>query len=109
MILNLTVATGTLSGLIFYVNIVAANQVKFFPSRSIITVFVSWLNLELGIDTCFFDGMDFYSKTWIQFAFPANILLLVVLVIIVSEHSVKFAEIVNVLPSLLRLLEKVTQ
>ena len=80
--------------MIFYVNIVAANQVKFFPSRSIITVFVSWLNLELGIDTYFFDRMDFYWKTWIQLAFPAYILLLVVLVIIVSEHSVKFAEIV---------------
>ena len=94
LMLNLTVVTGTLSGLIFYVNIVTANQEKFFPSRSVITVFVSWLNLELGIDTCFFDGMDFYWKTWIQLAFPAYILLLVVLVIIVSEHSVRFAEIV---------------
>ena len=38
--------------------------------------------------------MDFYWKTWIQLAFPAYILLLVVLVIMVSEHSVKFAKIV---------------
>ena len=94
LILNLTVAVGTLNGLIFYANIVAANQHKFFPSTSFITVAISWLNLELGIDTCFFDGMDFYQKTWIQLAFPAYILLLVVLVIIISEHSVKFAEIV---------------
>ena len=59
LILNLTVATGTLNGLIFYANIVAENQHKFFPSTSFVTVFVSWFNLELGIDTCFFDGMDF--------------------------------------------------
>ena len=94
LILNLTVAVGTLNGLIFYANIVATNQHKFFPSTSSVTLFVSWLNLDLGVDTCFFDGMNFYWKTWIQLAFPAYILLLVVLVIIISEHSVKFAEIV---------------
>ena len=94
LMLNLTVAFGTLNGLILYANIVAANQHKFFPSTNFITVFVSWFNLELGIDTCFFDGMDFYWKAWIQLAFPAYILLLVVLVIIISEHSVKFAEMV---------------
>ena len=94
LILHLTVAMGTINGIIFYANIVAANRDKFFPSTSYITVFESWLNLELGIDTCFFDGMDFYWKTWIQLAFPAYILLLVILVIIISEHSLKFAEIV---------------
>ena len=69
-------------------------------------MFVLWLNLELGIDTCFFDGMDFYLKTWIQLAFPAYVLLLVVLVIVISEHSVKFAEIVakgNLLATLILL------
>ena len=94
LILNLTVAVGTLNGLIFYSNIVAANQHKFFPFTNFITMAISWLNLDLGIDTCFFDGMDFYWKTWIQLAFPAYILLLVVLVIIISEHSVKFAKMV---------------
>ena len=93
LMLNLTVANGTLNGLIFYANIMAANQDKFFPS-SFIMVFLSWINLELGIDTCFFEGMDFYWKTWIQLAFPAYILVLVVLVVIVSEYSVKFAETV---------------
>ena len=95
LMLNLTVAVGTLNGLIYYANIVATNQDKFFPSTSFITVFVSWLNLEFGIDTCFFDGMDFYWKTWIELAFPTYILLLVVLVIIISECSVKFAQIVG--------------
>ena len=46
------------------------------------------------MDTCFFDEMDFYWKTWIQLAFPAYILLLVVLVIIISELLVKYAEMV---------------
>ena len=36
LILNLTVIVGTLNGLIFYVNIVAANQYKFFPTNSFV-------------------------------------------------------------------------
>ena len=91
----ITVAVGTLNGLIFYANIVAANKCKFFPSASFLTVFVSWFNLELGIDSGLFDGMDFYWKTWIQLLFPAYILLLVVLVIVICECSVKFAQLVG--------------
>ena len=55
---------------------------------------MSWFNLELGVDTCFFDGMDFYWKTWIELAFPIYILFLVVLVIVISEYSVDFTQIV---------------
>ena len=95
LMLNLTVANGTLNGLIFYANIVATNRYKFFPSTSFVTAFVSWFNLEMGIDTCFFDGMDLYWKTWIELAFPTYILVLVVLVIVFSECSVKFARIVG--------------
>ena len=51
LMLNLTVTTGTLNGLIFYANIVAGNQHEFLPTTNTITVFVSCLNLELGIDT----------------------------------------------------------
>jgi hypothetical protein len=39
--------------------------------------------------------MDFYWKTWIQLAFPAYLLLLVALVIITSEYSIKFSQIVG--------------
>ena len=66
---RLTVAVGTISGLIFYANIVGANQSIFFPSGSTnpLAVFIAWLNLDFGIKTCFYDGMDTYAKTWLQF------------------------------------------
>ena len=64
LVLNLTVAIGTLNGLIFYANIAAANSSTFFPSRSILSIIMAWMNLELGIDTCFFEGMDTYWKTY---------------------------------------------
>ena len=37
--------------------------------------------------------MDFYWKTWVQLASPTYILLLVVLVIVVSECSIKYVQI----------------
>ena len=95
--LNMTVAVGLINGFIFYANIVAANNAVFFPSSepSFPTVFVAWLNLDIGIDFCFFDGLDTHSKTWLQLAFPVYIILLVIIVIIVSEYSPRFAGLIG--------------
>ena len=91
LLLNLTVAVGTLNGIIFYANIVAANSNNVFPSN----IFISWLNLEIGFDICFFKGMDTYWKTWLQLAFPAYLIFLVVMVIIVSERSERFTRLIG--------------
>ena len=97
LVLNITVAVGLINGFIFYANIVSANSAVFFPSSepSFPTVFVAWLNLDLGIDVCFFDGLDTYIKTWLQLAFPVYIVSLVVIIIIVSEYSPKFAALIG--------------
>ena len=94
--LNITVAVGTLNGLLFYANIVAANRVVLlpYPEPNFITVFISWLNLELGIDVCYVEGMDIYMKTWLQLAFPIYIIFLVVLLIIVSRYSSRFSKLI---------------
>jgi len=67
LIFKLTVAAGTINGLLFYANIVTANHAIFFPPNqtNILTVFIAWLNLDLGIETCFFEGLDAYAKTWL--------------------------------------------
>ena len=95
--LNMTVAVGLINGFIFYANIVAANNAVFFPSSepSFPTVFVAWLNLDIGIDVCFFSGLDTYTKTWLQLAFPVYIISLVIIVIIVSEYSPRFAGLIG--------------
>ena len=95
--LNLTVAVGTLNGIIFYANIIGANSSIFLPFQkpNIITVFISWFNLELGFNTCFFEEMDAHSKTLIQLAFPVYLFLLVVGVILLSECSVIFARFIG--------------
>jgi predicted outer membrane repeat protein len=95
--LNMTVAVGTLNGLLFYANIVSANRVVLlpYPEPNLITVFISWLNLELGIDVCYIKGMDVYIRTWLQLAFPIYIILLVVLLILVSRYSTRFSTLIS--------------
>ena len=96
LLLNLTVAVGTLNGIILYANIVASSDSTLlpFPTPNFATVFISWLNLEIGFDTCFFDGMDAFWKTLLQLAFPVYVIFLVVMVIFISECWTKFASLV---------------
>ena len=91
LVIRLTVKVGTVSGLIFYASIVGANQNTFFPPGSTnflaANVFISWIKLDLGITTCFYDGMDAYAKTWLQFVFPIYIWGVIGLIIFISRHS----------------------
>ena len=95
--LNMTVSVGLINGFNFYANIVSAGSAVFFPSSepSFPSVFVAWLNLEIGIDVCFVDHLNAYIKTWLQLAFPLYIIFLVAMVIIVSEYSLKFAGLIG--------------
>ena len=97
LVLNMTVAVGTLNGLISYINVVYANKSILLPFQetNFIIVFTSWLNWELAFDTCYFSGMDTYLKTWLQLALPAYAILLVVLVIIISSYSTKFSNLIG--------------
>ena len=89
IVLNLTVSVGTINGLIFYANIVRANHAIFFPpntTNSFLSWFIAWINLDLGIETCFYNGLDAYVKTWLQFVFPLYIWFLVVTIIVLSHY-----------------------
>ena len=97
LVLNLTVAVGTLNGVIFYANIVYANIHTYHPDNwlSFATVFVSWLNLDIGIDVCFVKGMNAYWKTWLQLIFPSYVFFLVLMVIVISNRSMRFSELIG--------------
>ena len=97
LICKLTVAAGSINGLIFYANVVTVNRAIFFPPNqtNILTVFIAWLNLDLGIETCFFDGMDEYTKSWLQFVFPIYVWNLVGLIIIVSNYSSRITRLLG--------------
>ena len=97
LFLNITVAVGTISGIIFYANIIAANSSVLvrLSSPSFPSVFISWLNLDIGFDICFYDGMDTYAKTWLQMAFPTYLIILIVVVIVSSKYSQRFSKLIG--------------
>ena len=90
MFLNLSVSVGTINGLLFYANMVKLNEAYFFPNGSVpvMSQFISWLNLDLGIEVCLFDGLDGYWNTWLQFVFPAYLFLLMGGIIVGCRYSV---------------------
>ena len=97
LLLNITVATGTVHGLIIFANIFTANRSLFLPfvTPNFLTVFISWLNLDLGIETCFYNGMDSYSKFLLQLAFPVYVFVLIGTIIVLCEVSKKFSTLLG--------------
>ena len=95
-LLNMTVSVGTLNGLILFANILQANKTLFLPQTSdtspligFLSAFIAWLNLDIGIPMCFFNGLTTYVKTWLQFVFPLYILTLVGVIIIATKYSTR--------------------
>ena len=104
IILNLTVSVGTINGLIFYANVLKIYEHIFFPKGPIplLSLFISWINLDLGIEICFIDGMGSCSKTWLQFIFPGYVWFLLIIIIILSRYSSKVVRLMErqVIPAL---------
>ena len=101
-LLHLTVAEGTLHGLIFYANIVEANHHIFFPQSSISTkpasIFIAWLNLDLGIEICFYEGMDGYATAWLEYVFPVYIWGIMGFLVYISNRSTRFTKLLGSSP-----------
>ena len=94
--IDLTISQGTLNCFIFYANVIKANEHLLFPEKQTpLTVFISWLNLDLGIETCFFDGLSAYVKVWLQFVFPLYIWSIVGLIIVLSRYSDRVAKVMG--------------
>ena len=89
-LLNLTVTNGTISEIIFYANIISINDSVFLVNDNVfkpLKVFISFVNLDLGIETCFYNGMDSYAKMWLQLFFPFYLIVIAISVIIASRYS----------------------
>ena len=83
--LDLTVVDGKINGFIFYISSVSAYTYQLSPP-SFISIPLSLSNFDLGIETCFYRGMTEYDKTWLQFAFPSYLLLIVAVLVIASRY-----------------------
>ena len=89
-LLNLTVTTGTINGIIFYANIISINDSVFLTNNNVfqpLQVFISFANLDLGIETCFYNGMGGYAKMFLQLFFPFYLVIIAASIIVASRRS----------------------
>lgn len=101
-LLNLTISEGSLSGLIFYANVIECNSSFVIPHSNhysfptpVFRVFIAWINLDIGMATCFFNGMDEYAEAWLQFAFPLYIWSIAIVIILLSSKFQLVARIAS--------------
>ena len=106
--LNLTVSVGSINGLLFYANVVKLNESAFFPRGDVpvISQFIAWLNLDWGIETCLYNGLDSYWKVMLQFVLPVYLWFLVIVIIIACRYSFKVSRLCghNIVPVLATLI-----
>ena len=92
--LKFTVTLGAINGLIFFCNVVSINEELFFNvniSRfTFLRIFISTVNLDLGFEICFYDGMSQIVKTGLQFVFPVYLWLLILVIVYLSRFSHRF-------------------
>ena len=108
VVLNLTVSIGTINGIVFYANIVTTNSIILFPNGPIpvLSQFIAWINLDFGIEICFYNGMTALDRAWLQFVFPVYIWILVITLIVLAKYFQKVAKLLgnNAVPVLSTLL-----
>ena len=97
IIVDLTVSKGCLNGIIFYANIVWLNKDIYLPpgTPALFRVFIAWINLSLGIETCFYKGMDAYSKIWLRYVFPVYLWGIMLFMYLMSSRSYFFTKLIS--------------
>ena len=96
-LLNLTVTNGTINGIIFYANAISNNDSTFLVNNNVLKplrVFISFANLDLGIETWFYNGMDSYAKMWLQLFFPFYLIIIAASIIIASRYSYRILRLI---------------
>ena len=96
LLFNLTVAVGILNVIILYANILEIrNSSNILTSNFDVASLLVSFNLEASFDVCFFGGMDAFWKSLLQLCFPIYIFSLVILIILISEHSSKISNLIG--------------
>ena len=101
--LRLTLTTGTINGIIFYVQVASTGLLDILSIKArhcfpitwffmkVAVFWISTMNLNLGFPLCFYNGMNELWKAGLCLIFPLYLLTLVVLLIILSRVSLRFS------------------
>ena len=85
--LQITITEGVLNGVLFYSNMVSLYAPLLAPTNPtggnfIITAF---LTLNLGVETCFYNGMTPLQKVWWQLSFPLYLFFLMIVIALLAR------------------------
>ena len=99
-VLNLTISVGMINGIVFYANIIWINKSLLFPPEvnaglQFLKTFIAWINLDFGIETCFFQGLTAYTKTWLQFLFPFYLWFISSAIVVCCHYSTRMTNILG--------------
>ena len=97
--LNLTVTEGTINGLLVYTMVMQTHHSYFSENLSafgqVCWVFISWINLTLGIKACFYRGMDGYEQIWTLFGQAFFSFLFLFTIILLGRKFIFFTRLLG--------------
>lgn len=95
--LRLSVASGTINGLILFANLFQINTYYFFrfKSTSWLWVFISALNLKLGFPLCFYNGLTALFSTYMSFLVPVYLWLIILAITLLSRRYRRVAALTS--------------
>lgn len=105
-----TVSTGAIHGLLFYANVVGANNIRYGTHDHEIAffdIFIGWLNLDFGFDICLHDGLTQALYIAYQFIFPLYLCTIVIFISLLCRFSIKASKFFSKMNDPVAMLETV--
>ena len=93
-LLHISISEGYINGPLFYASVVSTYEIHFtghFSAREIF-IPVYLLNLDMGFETCFYNGMTPLERIGLGLLFPAYLFVLMILFIWLTSRSLKLSE-----------------
>ena len=93
--LKVNVSDGWINGVILYANIYTTFSGTLIPRRVAfpgnfnVYFLFSWLSLQWGIQTCFYEGLSPLAHNGLELVFPLYLVLLVLATVVISRLSLK--------------------
>ena len=82
---KVSVSEGYLYSVLFYSHIVTQYTIHFTQSSTAVFLPTALLNLNIGVQTCFYSGMDSLARSGLQFVFPLYIYLLMGVIVLLAR------------------------
>ena len=89
--LNITITDGYINGFIFYGHIMSVYIYNFVPfaylSNTVLTVAIGFMNLDFGIETCFYNGMEALDRVGLELVFPVYLAGILLTITILAKYG----------------------